>query len=177
MILDMYAPQEFTPNTEQEYVFTFEHVGPTSIEVYEVDDLAVRTLIPASGYNIRLKPDRAPLYGGGVIEFTRDHLPGTVRIFVERNTRIVQLLDFNQVEPFPARMIEFALDYRTIVFQELVTRKCTAFTSTPITQEMTFATYGNFPAEALTSAVEKLYLIAREISDTAADCRETPELT
>lgn len=177
MILSQYVPETFVATTAQEYAFQFENVGPESVEVYEIDVEGVRTLIPASGYNIRLKPDLLPLYRGGVVEFTRDHLSGTVKIAVERNTRITQLLDFTQAEDFPARMVEFALDKATIICQEIAQRKCTAVTGIEITQTMTFQSYGYFPAEAITAALAKITQILKEISETAQDCRSTPGKT
>jgi len=177
MILSQYAPESFLPTAAKKYAFVFENVGPESIEVWEADVAGIRSLIPASGYNIRLQPDLLPLYRGGVIEFTRAHLAGTVGITVERNTRITQLLDFTQAEDFPARMIEFALDKATIICQELVLRKCTAVTSTPLTQTITFQPYGYFPAAAITAALAKITLILKEIDESAGDCRATPEGT
>jgi hypothetical protein len=175
MILEIYEPEAFLPNANREYTFGFEHSGLASIEVYEIlDGFTEKVLVSPNDYTSEFKQDRIPVYAGGTIRFNRPHTTGTVTITVERNTRIVQLVDFPTGRPFRAKMIEYVLDYHTMIFQEIAKRKCDAVVTTPITQEMSFPPYGYLPAAAINAGLDKLYQIATEIDGSAEDCTDRP---
>jgi hypothetical protein len=58
------------------------------------------------------------------VTVTEDPVITFVEISIERNTKITQQVDFQPYGPFPANIVEFALDKLTMIAQELDVRKC-----------------------------------------------------
>lgn len=172
-----YEPVYADITDEQSYNFPYEAVGADAIEVYEACDvLAIRKRVAHSDYVIDFHGgERTPTKEAATIRFSREHTPGTTRVVIERNTLIDQTTDLPFVHSFNTRMLEFTLDKLTMICQEMVQRKCTAVSATPITQEITFGSYRTLEDGAVTFALDKLSTIINEISGTAEDCRTTPE--
>lgn len=176
-ILDPYAPEEFAITEAQEYSFTFPAVDDASIEVYEiieVDAVEYQYLVPYQEYQLdwNIQNHRYPLKRNGTVTFSRPHSVGTNRVMIVRNTLMDQTVDMPPYSRFNSRMVEFALDKHTMIFQEIAQRKCNASTVTPITQEVEFGAYDDFKASVMNFVVQKLYDIAAEIEASADDCSD-----
>jgi hypothetical protein len=159
------------------YICGWESVGAAAIEVYEIDDeTRVRTLVDQSDYSIEFHGgERTPTKEDATITFNREHPSNITRVSLLRNTLIEQVTDMPNVRSFNTRMLEFTVDKVTMICQEMVARKCTAFTATPITQEITFGSYRALEAGAVQAALDKLSTIINEIAATAAPCQPTEE--
>ena len=105
------------------YPFLFESIGAEAFEVWAVDVNLVRTYIPPADYTVVFNGE-TPIYDGGSVTLTKDPPFGTVKLSLERNTPITQLVDFYPYGRFGANVIEFALDKLTMICQELDARKC-----------------------------------------------------
>lgn len=178
-ILTAYAPNELDLTSDRVYKFDFPAADDRSVEVYEIIDVdgdELRYLVPVQDYTLTWNSPnpRYPLKRNGKVTFNRRHSVDTLRVSIERNTLIAQLIDFPKYQPFKTRMVEFAFDKATMIFQEIAERKCNASTTTPITQEITFGSYEDIRANELNFAVQKLFDIAQEIKDSADDCVEVP---
>ena len=180
-VLNIYAPIVRDKKTDEQlrYWFDWEWISEDQIEVYEVDQVAgTRTLVPKQDYYIKGEAqigDRGPTKTEGNVYFNRPHADNISHISIERNSLIVQVTDMPNVRAFNTRVMEQALDYTTMICQEMVQRKCGATTSVPITQEIIFGSYRVITAWQVDAALNKLAKIINEISTTAADCSDTPE--
>ena len=163
---------------ELRYWFRWEWISEDQIEVYEINDtLSTRVKVPKQDYYVTGRAqvgDRGPTKKGGNIYFNRDHPVGTTKVIIERNTLIDQTTDMPNVRAFNTRVIEQTLDYITMICQEMVQRKCSAVTATPITQEVVFGSYLTITASQVNFALNKLANIINEISATVTDCSDTP---
>jgi len=184
-VLVFYKPVVQPVRQDGLYGFGWESVGKEAIEVFEIDNVKqTRAKVKQDRYVVEYF-DGDPRVGGGFtrtagrVRFTSPYTTGTTEVSVERNTLITQTVDWpagNQLR-FNGRMIEFALDKHTMIAQELVQRKCTAVTGTPITQEVVFSAYDTYDADVINFAVNKVNTILQEIKATAEPCNDRPEET
>ena len=173
----VYTPVEVNYNPlVEEYAFVLEIIGPEAFELWYVDAAGTRTLASPDRYVASFN-GQPPLYDSGQVKLTRPAPEGTAVLSIERNTPITQLLDFNNVDPFPMNMVEFTLDKHTMICQELAYRKCDALVGTEMTQLISFDPYTPFYANEVTFALDKIIAILAEIQATAEDCRDKPEDT
>lgn len=105
------------------YDFEIESIGLEAIEIYEIDDQFRKFLVPLQDYRIDFT-GVAPLFDGGTVFFNRPHGSDILTVAIERNTRIVQLVDFPQRGIFSPDILEFAADRATMIAQEIAERKC-----------------------------------------------------
>ncbi len=159
------------------YVCGWESVGAAAIEVYEIDDTNdTRMLVDKTDYSIEFHGgERVPTKEDATITFSREHASNITRVSLVRNTLMEQVTDMPNVRAFNTRMLEFTIDKVTMICQEMVGRKCTAFTNTPITQEITFGSYRVLDEGAVTAAMDKLSTIIKEIAASVAPCLPTEE--
>lgn len=177
-ILTQYAPEEFTLTDEREYAFTFPAADDGAVEVYEIIDEGegpLRYRVPVQDYTLRWNTTspRYPLKQNGVVQFSRLHATYATKVVIERNTFIDQTIDFpHRHSPFNGRMVEFAFDKAMMICQELAERKCQVDVTTPMTQEIVFASYDDFKASVVNFQVNKTFTILQEIDASAEDCTE-----
>lgn len=176
MILEAYAPEEYSTNSDRFYRFTFPSVGKEAIEVYEVLSTGHRVRVRQQEYTIEFASSpRDPLKYRGSVQFLRNHTADTELVRIERNTFMDQVVDFKQWSRFNTRMIEFSLDKLTMIAQEIAQRKCDVGVSVPITQEITFGSYWAIQAQQVNRALEKINRILFEIDQSGSDCRVNNE--
>lgn len=176
--LENYEPVEVAINTAREYRFPWKWVGDDSIEVFEISINGDRRLVAIQDYLLTTDTNpRSPVKEGGLVTFNRPHRNDVFRVSIQRNTLIVSNLDMPTFQPISMQMIEFALDKLTLIMQEMVKRKCAAFTSTPITQNQLFGAYQQLRGTSIKAALDKAYQIALEIDESADDCFNRPENT
>ena len=173
----VYAPvsASYVQGTD-EYAFVLEIIGPEAFELWYLDAANNRTLATPDRYVVSFN-GQPPLYDSGQVKLTKPVPAGTTTVSIERNTPITQLLDFNNVDPFPMNMVEFTLDKHMMICQELAYRKCDALVGTEMTQLISFDAYTPFYANELTFSLDKIIAILAEIAITAHDCRCVPEDT
>ena len=191
-VLVMYAPRVvparraggdpgLIDGRHRRYGIPWESAGKDDIEIYEIarDANAAerrRERVRPQDYEIRYnKQFRSPINESGNVTITRPHPDWVTHVSIERNTLIDQTVDLKRWSAFNGRMLEYALDKHTMIAQELVQRKCTAVTSIPITQEITFSAYDDLKASVVNFAVNKLLTILWEIKQTAVDCKDDVE--
>jgi hypothetical protein len=176
VIIEAYAPEEYSVNGDRFYRFTFPSVGADAIEVYEVLSTGHRIRVPLQDYTLRFaSAPRDPLKYRGSVQFLRAHTDDTELVRIERNTFMDQVVDFKRYTAFNTRMIEFALDKLTMIAQEIANRKCDVGVSVPITQEITFGSYWAIQAQQVNRALEKINRILFEIDQSGSDCRVNNE--
>jgi hypothetical protein len=109
--------EQFAINPSRQYVYTYNHAGADTIDVYEVDGDDELSLINPSLYT-NVEGGAGPVHQGGTVTFTSSHQVGTVAVLIVRNTPRTQLVDYEAYGPFPAETHEFALDKLTMIAQE-----------------------------------------------------------
>jgi hypothetical protein len=177
-ILSAYKREILLPTDDRLYNFSFPCVGPEAVEVYEITGVNTRNLVKVQDYSIRFSSHaRDPLKSNGSIRFNRPHIDDTIRVVIERNTPITQLVDMPVFRSFNGRMVEFVLDKLTMICQEIAERKCGVQTITPITQLITFTAYDDFKASVLNFAMDKMNDILIQIDTSSEDCRDRPDET
>lgn len=179
-----YSPVFFTPVTFGEPIrFEYPTTGLESMEVYEITEFGVRTLVSLDSYFIEFAGQaglRRVLTGGRVI-FTKPYRADTFVISIERNTPISQISDFKEFGEFHMDTVEFVMDKITMIMQEIAFRKCNKtdgpYVTTEITQLVDFYPYGPFRALTLDFVINKATTIAAEIKAAKNDCSEDLENT
>ena len=112
-----YSFETFNLNPAKTYVFTFEHIGASTIDLYWVDSLDNATYIDPGSYT--LTPGGVPpIYLGGTIVINITAPASALQLRVQRSTPVTQLVDLEPYTPFPAETMEFALDKLTLIQQE-----------------------------------------------------------
>lgn len=172
-----YAPEEYDLNDDRVYRFTFPAADDASVEVYEIillEGTEYQYLVPFQDYSLIWGSgnSRYPLKTSGEVTFSRLHSVGAVRVMFARNTLIDQTCDFKKFSSFNSRAVEFELDKRTMIFQEIAQRKCNAVVTTPMTQPVVYGAYDDFKASVVNWSIARLFAIAAEIDASADDCTD-----
>ena len=173
-----YEPIVYYVDPAGEYTFTFPIAEADSLEVWEIAPDGSRSQVPANDYSVDFGPvnERYSIRYGGTVIYEKPS-NSAVLISIERNTLIAQLVDMPSRSSFNIRMVEFACDKATLIFQELAHRKCDAAATTEMNQLVVITAYDEFRAQTLNEMLNKLFTIAQEIDGSAENCRNRPEDT
>lgn len=181
MIRIQYEPEKTAYDGSSNVVtFTFELIGLQALEVwYEgpgtpPDDF--RRQLVAPQYYTAIFGSKPPLYRGGTITLTGEVPDWVDTISIERNTPIVQLMDFSNFDyrPFYMDSIEFSADILTMIIQELAERKCNVGIVGLIDQLLSIDAYKPLYKSSLDYMLDKLTAYCLEMDTNGDDCSSNP---
>jgi len=113
----VYQPEEFVVTGPQVYDFVFENDGSSSVYVYEKTIGGTEIFVSPSNYSLVVNGS-GPIHDGGTVTFLVAHGADVSHVVIKRETEMLQVIDFEDGKPFPADVVEYALDKLTMMRQE-----------------------------------------------------------